>query len=306
MMSTQLTPTTEKQRYIILDALRGFALLGIGLANFPEFALWTFLSGDEQNAMPTAAADHVVRFLQYLLVDAKFYGIFSILFGIGFSIILSHAEERGSSGIRLFYRRMLVLLGFALVHLLLIWSGDILCLYAVVGMLLPLLRRLSDKKLLTVAGACVFVPVVLDLWQEFADISFSAPIVAAWWARANAYGITEENFATWLRDADTYAGVHQFLMQGAIERMYEFVDGHRLLKVLGLFLIGYCIGRNKLYARLEGIKSSLKKMLGVTLAIGLLTSVLYAMSGTTGSACCCCVTLTASCSGSWRNLDAWH
>lgn len=89
--------------------------------------------------MPTAGVDRVVRFLQYLLVDAKFYGIFSILFGIGFSIILSHAEERGSSGIRLFYRRMLVLLGFALVHLLCIWSGDILCLYAVVGMLLPLL-----------------------------------------------------------------------------------------------------------------------------------------------------------------------
>ena len=64
--------------------------------------------------------------------------------------------------------------------------------------------------------------------------------------------------------------------------MYEFVDGHRLLKVLGLFLMSYCIGRNKLYARLEAIKPSLKKMLGVTLAIGLPTSVLYAISATTG------------------------
>ena len=78
-----LGPTTEKQRFIILDALRGLALLGICLANLPEFALWTFLSGEEQATMPTAEADRVVRFLQYFIVDAKFYSIFSILFGIG-------------------------------------------------------------------------------------------------------------------------------------------------------------------------------------------------------------------------------
>ena len=82
-----LGPTTEKQRFIILDALRGLALLGICLANLPEFALWTFLSGEEQAAMPTAEADRVVRFLQYFIVDAKFYSIFSILYyGIGFGM----------------------------------------------------------------------------------------------------------------------------------------------------------------------------------------------------------------------------
>ena len=82
-----MEPTTEKQRFIILDALRRLALLGICLANLPEFALWTFLSGEEQAAMPTAEADRVVRFLQYFIVDAKFYSIFSILYyGIGFGM----------------------------------------------------------------------------------------------------------------------------------------------------------------------------------------------------------------------------
>lgn len=51
-----LGPTTEKQRFIILDALRGLALLGICLANLPEFSLWTFLSGEEQAAMSTLVA----------------------------------------------------------------------------------------------------------------------------------------------------------------------------------------------------------------------------------------------------------
>ena len=76
-------PTTAKDRHVILDALRGLALLGIALANFPEFALWTFLSADEQQAMKTAGIDEVVRHLQYLLVDGKFYTIFSLLFVSG-------------------------------------------------------------------------------------------------------------------------------------------------------------------------------------------------------------------------------
>jgi len=56
-------PTTEKQRYTVLDSMRGLALLGIALANFPEFGFWTFLSGDARAAMPTAGIDKVVRFV---------------------------------------------------------------------------------------------------------------------------------------------------------------------------------------------------------------------------------------------------
>ena len=277
-MKNSLTPTAEKQRFIILDAMRGLALLGICLANFPEFALWTFLSREAQEAMATAHADDVVHFFQYLFVDAKFYSIFSILFGIGFSIILSHSEERGNSGISLFYRRMFTLLCIGIAHLLLLWSGDILALYAITGMLLPLVRKLSDKRLLTLAAACLSLPILLDAWQELSGISISATIETAWWAKAHSYGITEENFASWLRDTDNYQGVHQFLMQGAIERMYEFVDGHRLLKVLGLFIIGYTIGRNRLYARLAENKHSLSVTFFTTLAIGLPSSILYAIS----------------------------
>ena len=56
-------------------------------------------------------------------------------------------------------------------------------------------------------------------------------------------GISEENFGTWLRDAESYREVFAFLVQGSVERMWEFVSGNRYFKVLGLFLIGYYIGR---------------------------------------------------------------
>jgi uncharacterized protein len=270
----QKGPTTGKERYVILDALRGLALAGIVLANFPEFALWTFLSGEEQVAMSTAAIDGVVRFLQYLFVDGKFYTIFSLLFGVGFSVILSRHS------VSLFLRRILILVCIGFCHLIFIWSGDILLLYAIGGLLLPLFIRLKDKMLLWIAGLLIFIPVVLDAITEFGDVDFAKPFYDAWWNQATAQGINEENFASWLRDADNYPKMFAFLIQGAYERIWEFVSGHRLPKVVALFILGYLIGKNRLYVRLD--KLPLKKLFQWALAIGLPTSFLYAWSATNG------------------------
>ena len=137
-----------KKRFVVLDALRGFALFGIILANFPEFSLWTFQTPEALEQLPSPAIDRVLRFLLYVFVDGKFYTIFSILFGIGFCIIIGNIMRRSPlgpdgkpqtrHGFLIFYRRMTVLAIIGLCHLLLIWSGDILLLYALMGMLLPL------------------------------------------------------------------------------------------------------------------------------------------------------------------------
>ena len=170
-------PVRSSERYIILDALRGFALLGIALANFPEFSLYTFLSAEATESLPAYEIDSIVRFLQYLFVDGKFYTIFSLLFGIGFSIILSNAEKKGADGFRIFYRRMGILTVIGFLHLMFIWSGDILMLYALLGLLLPLFRRMSDKGLLTWAAVLLVLPVLIDFVQEAAHFSLSATVV---------------------------------------------------------------------------------------------------------------------------------
>lgn len=221
-MSPHSGPTTERERHVILDALRGFALLGIALANYPEFALWTFLSAEQQAAMPSAGADHVARFMQYLLVDGKFYTIFSLLFGIGFSLILQRHSKA------LFLRRMLILAAIGCCHMMFLWSGDILLLYAVGGLLLPLFVRFSDRVLAWIAVALLLLPVGLDAMTAFLGVDFARPFYDAWWDAASARGITEQNFASWLRDAQSYSEMHAFLVQGAFERMWEFVGGHRL------------------------------------------------------------------------------
>ena len=267
-------PTTERQRYMLLDVLRGLALMGIALANFPEFGLWTFLSSEEQMAMPSAGVDEVVRFMQYLLVDGKFYTIFSLLFGIGFSLILAR-HGRG-----LFVRRMLLLVGIGFLHLMFIWSGDILLLYAVGGLLLTLFVGLSDRHLAVLALSLVLIPVGLDALTEFRGMDFAGPFYRTWWTVAGANGIYEDNFATWLRDAQSYREMFAFLEQGACERLWEFVEGHRLPKVVGLFILGYLVGKHRLYARLQELP--LKRLFRPLLLMALPLSLLYAWSAVSG------------------------
>ena len=260
----------QKKRYVILDALRGFAILGIILANFPEFSLWTFSAPDTWTV-----TDKVTRIVQTFLVDGKFYTLFSLLFGMGFSIQLTNAEGR----LHTFYRRMVVLLVMGLLHLCLLWSGDILMLYALCGMVLPLFRKLPTKNLLLFAGGFLILPVLLDaiLGTRLAD-----PLEAEQWRICSLYGITQENFGTWLSDASSYREVLQFLHQGSVERMWEFVVGHRFFKVLGLFMIGFVIGRERIYADIEGNAALLRKVLSWGLLFGLPVGILYTWSSMAG------------------------
>ena len=280
--NNRIAPIQAKERFVILDALRGFALLGICLANFPEFSLYTFQPAEVTAAMPSAAIDRVVRFIQYLFIDGKFYTIFSILFGIGFSIIIANTERKGANGFEIFYRRMSVLALIGFLHLMLLWSGDILLLYAIAGMLLPLFRRLSDRMLLAVSALFIFVPVLIEWSAGMARISLSAWASDLQWHYCAKYGITEENFGVWLRDARSYAGVFQFLIQGAFERMWEFLEGHRLLKVLGLFLLGLYIGRNRIYAGLACHRKEIGRTGTISLLVGLPLSVVYAWDSVSG------------------------
>lgn len=277
--SSTFVPTSSKERYILLDALRGFALLGIAIANFPEFALWTFLGETETAAMPTAGIDRWLRMIEYLLVDGKFYTLFSLLFGIGFSIIIEHVARRGVDGFRIFYRRMFILFLMGFCHLLFLWSGDILMLYAALGMLLPLFRRCSDRALLVWASCLLLLPIGVDVLVESRELEPSRWFHDKMWHYCTLYGITEEGYGFWLQEQTTYRGVWQFLVQGAFERMTEFIDGNRYFKVFGLFLLGFYIGRNRLYARLKEIAPLLRRVLILGFGVGLPLSFLYAYSG---------------------------
>lgn len=275
-------PVEVKRRHVILDALRGFALLGICLANYPEFSLYSFLEEAPKASFPTAGLDTIAQWFLYIFIDGKFYTIFSLLFGIGFSIILENNKKRGANGTLIFYRRMLILLLIGFAHLILIWSGDILMLYAAVGMTLPLFLKCKDRTLLIWAFIFLALPVIIDYVCQFTGVYLSSKLVEWQWLLCDRFGITQENFAYWLHDAQSYQDVHRFLLMGAVERMQEFVDGNRYFKVLGLFLIGFWLGRNRMFARLEEFKSHLKGVSIWGIGLGLPLSAIYAWSAMAG------------------------
>lgn len=290
-MTNTIGKGSTKERFIILDFLRGIALLGICLANFPEFALYTFQSSDVVVAMPTAGIDKIVKYIQYIFIDGKFYTLFSLLFGIGFSIILSNSVKNNRNGLRVFYRRMVVLLLIGLFHLLCLWAGDILILYAFLGLFLPLFRNMSDKKLLICSAILLLFPVLVDACITLFGWNLSAPVIRATQHFHDKAGITENNFPVWLAEVNNYAGVFKFNLAGAFIRMQEFIDGNRAFKVMGLFIIGFYIGRNRIYANLEEYKVGLRKIRSIGFIVGLPFSILYAWNamndypfGLTGSA----------------------
>jgi uncharacterized protein len=132
-----LRPVGEGERTVLLDVLRGFALLGIVLVNF---------QGSVGTTMPRIDG-FVISFLDHA-VYGSFYPLFSFLFGVGFGVQLLRARERGRGVALIYLRRMLVLFLIGTVHAVFIFPRDILWTYAFFGLLLVPLGKLPDRAIL--------------------------------------------------------------------------------------------------------------------------------------------------------------
>jgi len=161
MMNPQsaAAPTASTERHDVLDALRGFALFGIFLANIRFFSGWEFLGAEQRNVL-AGSAFGLIDFLHLAVIDGKFYTLFSFLFGLGFALQLQRLEGRGVAAARIYLRRTSILLGFGLIHLFVFWVGDILTPYALLGFVLLAVRHWSDRTLLIVADVALLVPII--------------------------------------------------------------------------------------------------------------------------------------------------
>ncbi|OAB63119.1 hypothetical protein AY599_18090 [Leptolyngbya valderiana BDU 20041] len=158
-ISNSAAPTSHKERFDVLDALRGFALFGIFLANIRFFSGWEFL-GDEQRSALSPGLHSWIDFLNLAVIDGKFYTLFSFLFGLGFALQLQRLNERGAAATGIYLRRTTILLLIGLIHMFVIWLGDILLPYALLGFVLLAIRNWSDRALLIAAGVAFLVPIV--------------------------------------------------------------------------------------------------------------------------------------------------
>jgi uncharacterized membrane protein YeiB len=140
-----------RQRIVALDVLRGFALCGILLANVKPIA---HRGGELDTAH---LAETTAATVLHLLVDQRFFPIFSLLFGVGFSLLLESAQARARQPRVVLLRRMLALLAVGLLHFLLLWKGDILTVYAVLGLLVLLPSTWLPRRVVAIAAGVLIV-----------------------------------------------------------------------------------------------------------------------------------------------------
>jgi uncharacterized protein len=154
-----IAPVRADERISSLDTVRGFALLGILLLNITAFGLPMAAYVNPAPAGGSSGLNLVAWTVMSIFGDGKMRAIFSLSFGAGVYLLVERLSRQGAGAAAadIHYRRMLWLLLFGMIHAYLIWWGDILFDYAMLGLLLYPLRRLSARALLITAGIMVLV-----------------------------------------------------------------------------------------------------------------------------------------------------
>lgn len=272
----RFAPLAASQRLQSLDVLRGFALLGILLMNIEAFVgpMAASFSGVD----PTLTGkDHAMDLLIYVLVQGKFYTLFSLLFGMGFAVMSQRAASAGKPLAGFYWRRSLVLLGIGLVHALLIWSGDILLTYALLSLLLLAFADASTRTLLIVAVLSLLAPLCMMMALGLLGSILQAnPASAAHW---NELMAEQAGSLPTLIDSERLAYGSGSYAQANLQRIRDLglnLSGLTLTGplVFGMFLMGAWFIRSGTIANPHSHDRLFARLRWLALPLGLLLMLL--------------------------------
>jgi len=261
-----------RERIAALDVLRGVAVAGILFANVLTFFGLFVLPAERAAALPTASADKVATFLEHVFISGKFYSIFSLLFGIGFGVQLARG---GDAVLPRFRRRLRILLAIGAVHAVLIWAGDILMLYALLGFTLPWFARKSDRELLRWTVILLALPtalyvIALAAWTLLASGPASPtsdagmpPRILAIFEVVGTGGIVQAFIGNLL------------LLAG---RWIDLIATMRFPKVLGMFVLGLWTVRTGLALNLGDHRPTLVRWSLIGWGVGLPANLIAALA----------------------------
>lgn len=200
----------------------------------------------------------------------KFYVLFSFLFGYGLSVQMARAAARGTTIVPRFLRRLIGLLLLGIAHALLLYTGDILVTYAILGLVLLLLRNASDATLLRLATFLIAASVII-----FAIIGVAFVFLSAGPGAGDAGEAASEAARITAAYRGTPAAV---IMQRA--REYPGTLGFALLgqgpTALAMFLLGLWTGRRRLFANIDAALPLLRRIRLVGLSIGVPGGIIWA------------------------------
>jgi uncharacterized protein len=266
-------PVSSSERLFSLDLIRGVALLGILIMNMPGFAT-SFYSGLSGSDQWLNWWDEWTATLRNVLFSGKFNSMFSLLFGIGFTIQLERLlERRGAAGVRIYIRRLAGLFLFGAIHMLVFWTGDVLHMYALLGMLLVFLRNRSDRTIVILIVLCMLFPIALGL-------------VKMWIVDAAYIEHLEVAFNAWLTSNDVAYGQGSFIdamHEHTRETWFLYTDPASIEFTISFYvqlattmLIGFLIGRHRIVQRIPDLMPDLIRLQYWSLGIGIGSALLLA------------------------------
>ncbi len=252
MAVNAVRPLSNSDRILFLDVLRGIAIFFIFLANTPTFLGSMFYSDELKASFATQSVDFGLDVFLLVFVSGKFYSIFALLFGIGLVVQQRSAIRNGINFKPFFRRRLSGLLLIGLIHLFLLWLGDILALYAFLGFILLWMVDFSNRRLLIWAAVLLFMPVVhitilglsgvmYPMWffETFDAIAASMGLPMTDWM---GNGILSADPLALLAISDIGTLIKINLISPLI-RIGDLLFDGRLFKVLAMFMLGLWAGR---------------------------------------------------------------
>jgi len=254
-----------------IDALRGFALLGILVVNI-TFAASGFPIHAAEDPAYHSWLDQTVHWLSATFVDMKFYLLFSFLFGYSFQLQLQAAQRAGAAFRPRMLRRLGGLFVIGALHGIFLITGDILSVYGLIGLVLLGMRRASDRTALITAGAIyAYLFITLGAAALFMDPSAimdpTTAVAAAQETTANLAGSFSDVVGEHIRALPTY-GLSLLTVQGPT--------------TLAAFLIGMVMGRHRMLANVTGDEAVLRLLQLAGFTIGIAGGMFYASSGGNG------------------------
>ena len=263
-----LEPVAATERIFTIDVLRGIALFGVLVANvWLWFSGAVFLFPGLRTELHRLTIDSIAFYSIAIFVSGKALSTFSFLFGLGFAVQMLRAEARGARIVPVYSRRLTVLLIFGLVHGILLWYGDILLTYALLGFALLLFRRRTDKTVLVWAIVLVFVlPLVLGSVPLLLHVAGKGPDKPP---AERVVEMTRENRDTLaLFTSDSYPRIVRGNLR-MLRDMYISPKALGMFMFLGLFLFGLYAGRRRILENPERHRRLLHRLVAWGFPLGL-------------------------------------
>lgn len=248
--------TTAEDRHLSIDAVRGFAVLGILLMNIVSMGLPGFAYVDPSYIGGSSGPNLWTWATMFVVADGKMRTLFTLLYGASLVLIAGRAElGSGLSPVQIHYRRAFWLFVIGVCHHVFMWNGDILMFYAVAGAIAFPFRRLRGRTLIIVGLTLYLALAAYEIWSNTVIVQLrdaalapgaGAEVVARWRAYQGDLGPPPSVLA---RDLVTYRGgfwtaadarFHFMILRHTVFSRLEYIEAFSLILAgMGLFRTGF-------------------------------------------------------------------